>query len=88
MPPVDNLKKTMSNTEYKRDKSNRPNRFEQTMDEGERLVMQDFRQIIKSNKAEKYAKNLVRSTTKRDVKVHRLSNKLRHANTNARLAHK
>ena len=45
--------------------------------------------MVKSNKAEKYAKNLVRTTTKRDIKVHRLNNKLKHANSNnLRLAHK
>ena len=45
--------------------------------------------MVKSNKAEKYAKNLVRTTTKRDIKVHRLNNKLKHANSNnMRLAHR
>ena len=45
------------------------------MDEDELLVLQDFAADVKNKGAGKYARNLVRTSTKRDHHIHRLGTK-------------
>ena len=53
-------------TEEKDMSKRKTTRLERKLDEDERLVMQGFSEIVLGKNTEKYAKNLVRTTTKRD----------------------
>ena len=50
------------------------------MDEEELLVLKGFADIVKNKKTEKYAKNLVRTSTKRDHHIHRVGTKKNNQN--------
>ena len=71
-------------TEVKTERKNRHNRISNAMDEEERLVLQGFDDILKNKNKEKYAKSLVRTTTKNQHAFHRLSTKRK---TNLQGAH-